>query len=128
MDINWANLLDEIQDLRGVLEQWGVTYQFLMALGVAAFALFLISLREIVIWYLRISQLHAQMYKMSQQLSQLQSSVDQVHVKTVQVQEQTAAPPVQAKVPVFQESPAEAVEDDEPQSAAARKKKFNLDH
>lgn len=109
MDINWAHLLDEVQDLRSALEQWGVTYEILICLGVSAFALFLISLREIVVWYLRISQLHSQMQKMSQQLNQLQSSVDQVQVQTGQ----TKGP--------FQEAAAE--EDQTP-----ARKKFNLDH
>jgi hypothetical protein len=111
MDINWTQLLDEVQNLRALLETWGVNYEILIGLGIAAFALFLISLREIVVWYLRLSQLHAQMAKMSQQLTQIQSSVDQVQVQT------------QKTGPVFKESTQEAEA-----ATATAKKKFNLDH
>jgi biopolymer transport protein ExbB/TolQ len=113
MEINWPQLLDQIQDLRSALETWGITYEILMALGVAAFALFLISLREVVVWYLKISQLQAQMLQMSRQLSQIQSSVDQ------------------ARGPIFKEDkpkedkPAETKEE---AAVAAARKKFNLDH
>ena len=128
MDINWTELLDEVQDLRAALEAWGITYEILIALGVSALALFLVSLREIVVWYLRISQLQAQMLHMSKQLSQIQTSVDQVQVKQdtqIEAAQQAAAGP--AKVPVFQDSPAEEAKDEEDAKKAVLKK-FNLDH
>jgi hypothetical protein len=115
MEINWTQLLDQIQDLRAHLETWGVTYEILFGLGAAAFALFLISLREIVVWYLRISQLHAQMQQLSRQLSQIQSSVDQV---------QTSRP----EKPVFEESLPREREDEAEMASAGARKKFSLDH
>jgi len=126
MDINWTELLDRIQDLRAQLEVWGVTYEILICLGVSALALFLISLREIVVWYLRLSQLQAQMLQMSKQLSQIQNSVGQVQTSVDQVQAQTQAQPqpqaqsqaAGGRSPVFQDSPP-------PDDA---KKKFTFDH
>ncbi len=115
MDINWTQLLDEIQDLRALLEAWGITYQILIALGAAAFVLFLVSLREIVVWYMRISQLQQQMLNMSRQLTQIQTTVTQVQTQTT------------PKVPVFQETPAEKAEEEDA-AKVALKKKFNLDH
>lgn len=125
MNINWTELLDEVQDFRSALEAWGITYEILICLGISALALFLISLREIVVWYLRISQLQAQMYNMSHQLQRLQTSVDQVQVKQdVQIaQVAQIAEPQKPKVPVFQDSPEK---EEEPQKAVP--KKFSLDH
>ena len=118
MDINWTQLLDQIQNLRALLEAWGITYEILMGLGIAALVLFLVSLREIVVWYMRISQLHHQMHNMSRQLSQIQATVNEVHTQT------------KPAGPVFKDSPAagssKETEEDELQKAA--RKKFNLDH
>ena len=108
MDVNWSELLNQIQDLRAALETWGVTYEVLICIGISAFALFLISLREIAVWYLRISAMQDQLIKMSQQLSEIKNSVDKVKIG-----------------PVFVEPTAKA---EEPTKNAAPGKKFNLDH
>jgi hypothetical protein len=86
MDVNWPELLNDVQDLRAALETWGITYEVLICIGISALALFLISLREIAVWYLRISQMQDQLLKMSRQLSEIQSSVDKVKTAPVFVE------------------------------------------
>lgn len=80
MNINWLDVLSSIQDLRSALAVWGITYEVLIAIGVAALILFFISLREIVVWYLKINQMQNQMRLMSAQLNEIKKSVDKVKI------------------------------------------------
>lgn len=108
MDVNWSELLNDVQDIRAALETWGITYEVLICIGISALALFLISLREIVVWYLRISQMQDQLAKMSRQLAEIKTSVDNVKVG-----------------PVFVDTTEKK---EEPKGSSLKNKKFNLDH
>lgn len=109
MDINWAELLLTIQQWRAELEALGVTYDTLIVVGALALALFLISLREIVVWYLRIGQLHDQMRVMHDQLIYIRKTLEE------------------AKILIQMPPEIRADEKEEP-AKPAPPKKFTLDH
>lgn len=107
MDINWAELVTAVQQWRAQLEVWGINYDALLVIGSLAIVLFLISLREIVVWYLRIGQLHEQMRTMHDQLIYIRNTLEE------------------AKILI--QMPDVSKEKEEPLKAAPGKK-FNLDH
>lgn len=111
MDINWAELLLIIQQWRAELEAFGITYETLMIVGALATALFLISLREVVVWYLRIGQLHEQMRVMHDQLIYIRKTLEEAKI-LIQMPADMRAPDKEKEEPVQKAPP----------------KKFTLDH
>lgn len=107
MEINWPELLNQIQTWRAELETMGITYDTLVVIGALALAIFLISLREIVVWYLRIGQLHDQMRVMHDQLIYIRKTLEE------------------AKILI--QMPPESGKSEEPVKPA-QPKKFSLDH
>lgn len=107
MEINWAELLKSVQDWRAQLESYGINYDTLIVIGALALALFMISLREIVVWYFRIGQLHDQMRVMHDQLIYIRKTLEE------------------AKILI--QMPPEAGKSGEPAKPAPGKK-FHLDH
>lgn len=109
MDINWAELLLTIQRWRAELETLGVTYETLIVIGSLATALFLISLREVVVWYLRIGQLHDQMRVMHDQLIYIRKTLEEAKI-------------------LIQMPPDMRGDEKEEPAKKAPPKKFTLDH
>ncbi len=107
MEMNWSEMLLAIQELRAHLESLGITYDTLIVIGALALALFMISLREIIVWYFRIGQLHEQMRVMHDQLVYIRKTLEE------------------AKILI--QMPPEIGKKEEPAKPAPGKK-FSLDH
>lgn len=72
MNINIDEILQAIQDLRSQLEVWGITNEGLWAAGAVAIFLFILSLREVLTWYLRIQQVRDEVWALRNQLAAMQ--------------------------------------------------------
>ena len=108
MDINWTEMLTTIQEVRAQLENYGISYDTLIVIGALAAALFMISLREIIVWYFRIGQLHDQMRVMHDQLIYIRKTLEEAKI-------------------LIQMPPEPAIKKEEPAKPTPGKK-FNLDH
>ncbi len=111
MDINWVALLDSIQDLRGQLEVWGVTYEGLIVIGLIALGVLLLSFREVIVWYLRISKLQSQVNAMNEQLAEMRKLLETSRRDGVRIREA-----------------GDDDEDDESEPAVTPNRRFHLDH
>ena len=70
-----------VQDGRAQLSQWGVTYEVLYIVGALALVMFFFSLREVVVWYLRIGQLHQQMRALHEQLTLIRQTLENAKIE-----------------------------------------------
>lgn len=71
-------ILKATQEFRSQLESWGVTTDYLIYVGLGAFLLFIVSLREVLGWYLRTNALRAEIRVLGEQVYQMQQSLDQI--------------------------------------------------
>ncbi|MGE4133022.1 MAG: hypothetical protein AB7F86_15380 [Bdellovibrionales bacterium] len=110
--MNWLQLLEDVQNWRAELSAWGIDYPVLLGIGGLALVLFLMSMREIVVWYLRIYKMQSQLDRLCQQVDGLRQSLDQAN-SILQSQGFGEIRPAEPEA-----SPAEK----------AKSKKFSLDH
>lgn len=71
-NISPQGLLDAILELRSMIDAWGVTAQTLLITGAIASILLVLSLREVLAWYLKIGDLRHQMSTMHREIIRLQ--------------------------------------------------------
>jgi hypothetical protein len=105
--MNIEEILNQVQALRSSLDSWGITYEVLIGIGIVAGVLFLVSLREILLWYFKISSMVNELKALRHQVGEVQQEVGQTR--------QLIFNSTEGKK---EESPA----------AATLKKKINLDH
>jgi hypothetical protein len=74
-----AHMLLWIQETRTMLENLGITPGLLVAAAVVAFLLFVVSVREVLGWYLRLHKLQSQMAATQAQIVQIQTQVAELH-------------------------------------------------
>ena len=72
--MNAESNLKSIDDLRAWLEAMGVTTQGLLIVAAVATLLFVLSLREVLSWYLKVQHLRSEIRAMSAQVSEMQKS------------------------------------------------------
>ena len=67
-------ILRDIQDARARIELWGVNFRGLALIAGAALIVFLISLREILSWYLKINVLRRELRDIKGELAALRQN------------------------------------------------------
>lgn len=77
-DMNLADLLQIIQGLRAQLENMGITAQSLWIALAVALVFFVLSLREVASWYLRVSQVRSEVRALRAELMTMQKTLDEV--------------------------------------------------
>jgi hypothetical protein len=75
--MNLVDMLQAVQDFRAQLGDWGVTSQGLWLIGTVAILLFVISLREVLSWYLRVQQVRDEVRSLRAQMTALQKTLDE---------------------------------------------------
>jgi hypothetical protein len=106
-----ATALKSAQDFRSQLALWGVSPEFLAAVGGAALILFLLSLREVLGWYLRTHHLREDVRALRAQIMALQGDLREVRDMVADLEPEAAAPGKS-----------------EPASATPAATQFRLDH
>jgi hypothetical protein len=120
--MNIDTILSFIQTFRAQLETWGITTEFLIAVGLIAAMLFVVSLREVAGWFLKVNGLREEIRKLHKQNDELQLSLDLIRDSLLRME---TARPVIVETPVEKESAAPAPTADE---SNAQAKRFTLDH
>lgn len=77
-DMNLSDILQLIQDLRSGLENWGITARGLWFAGGIALLLFILSLREVMSWFLRVYQLRQEVRTLRAEMLVLQKTVEEL--------------------------------------------------
>ena len=73
--------MKHLQDFRAQLEAWGVTAGGLVLIGLIAFALFLLSAREVAGWFLKTGGLREEIRSLKADVARLQATLDGVEVE-----------------------------------------------
>jgi hypothetical protein len=105
------NVLEAIQNFRTQIDQWGVTAETLIAVAFLASVMFVLSLREVMTWFLRVHTLRDEVKGLRKDISELKTMI--------------AARPlvIETEVPAAEEpAPVKKKEDEKPS------KTFRLDH
>jgi hypothetical protein len=63
-------ILRDIQEARARVELWGVNVRMLAIIAGVAFIVFMISLREILAWYLKINALRRELRELREELAE----------------------------------------------------------
>lgn len=66
-------ILDAIQNFRSALDQWGVTAETLIAVAFLAGILFVLSLREVMTWFLRVHTVRDEVRGLRAEIAELKS-------------------------------------------------------
>jgi hypothetical protein len=69
-------ILQAVQDFRAHLTQWGINSTWLWIIGGLAALFFMMSLREVAGWFLRIHQMRNEMRALRLQISELQHMIE----------------------------------------------------
>jgi len=118
--MNIENALSFIQNFRAQLETLGITAEFLMVVGFFALVLFLLSLREVAGWFLRIGPLRQEIRSLKKQYEELQLSLDLIRDSLLRMENEAAVTPAAESHPV-KPVPEQAGE-------APGAKRFTFDH
>ena len=73
--MNIDEILQTVQDLRSQLDTWGVTNEGLFFAGAIAVLLFVLSLREVLTWYMRVSQVRDEVRQLRAQMTLMQKTM-----------------------------------------------------
>lgn len=73
--MNIEEILQTVQDLRSQLDAWGVTNEGLWAAGAVAVLLFMLSLREVLTWYMRVQQVRDEVRQLRTQMTLMQKTL-----------------------------------------------------
>jgi len=73
--MNVDSILDAVQNIRSLLDTWGITSQVLWLAGLASLALLIFSVREIAGWFLRIQVLRREIQEVNEKLDRLSALV-----------------------------------------------------
>lgn len=73
--MNIDEILQTVQDFRSQLEAWGVTNEGLWAAGAFAVLLFILSLREVLTWYMRVPQVRDEVRQLRVQMALMQKTM-----------------------------------------------------
>jgi hypothetical protein len=121
-NISLQNIFDAVLELRSMLDVWGVTSQTLLIAGGIALILLMLSLREVLAWYLKISDLKSQMTVMSQEIVRLQDMLADTRSLLLQSREEELEEAVaKSEVPNVSSASEEA-------KPANRSHRFRFDH
>lgn len=107
--MNLQFVLEALQNLRTRIDAWGLTTESLWIAAAVAAVFFLLSFREVITWFLKMSHLREELRELREENAAMRTSIDQIHA-LLAVQESTAEVPAAA---------AKAVE---------APKRFPLDH
>lgn len=64
-------LLEAIQNFRSSIDQWGVTAETLLAVAFLATVMFVLSLREVATWFLRVHSLRDEVRSLRKDIAEL---------------------------------------------------------
>jgi len=70
-------ILKLIQDSRESIDQWGVTTQTLIAVAFVAGIFFILSLREVMTWFLRVHALRDDVKSLRKDIAELKALINQ---------------------------------------------------
>ena len=73
--MNIDEILQTVQDLRSQLDAWGVTSNGLLFEGAIAILLFILSLREVLTWYMRVTQVRDEVRQLRAQMALMQKTM-----------------------------------------------------
>ncbi len=103
--------LDAIQSFRSALDQWGVTAETLIAVAFLAGILFVLSLREVMTWFLRVHTVRDEVRGLRAEIAELKSMLA------------SHSSVLETEVPALEIQPVTKKKDDEKPAKA-----FRLDH
>src|SRR5688500_15496579 len=96
--MNIEYVLKVIQDLRAGIDQWGVTTETLIAVAGLAAVMFILSLREVLTWFLRVQALRDDVKHLRREIAELKTIMRE---KPLVIEEEvvvdTATPEVKKK-------------------------------
>lgn len=104
-------IVDGIQNFRAQLDTWGITPEGLIAVAAIASILFFLSLREVALWYLKVSHLRGDVRELRAEIAELKTLMtekfENVQICKASVTEAPAEEPArkQASTEVKQEAP-----------------------
>lgn len=126
--MNAESNLKSIDDLRAWLESMGVTTQGLLIVAAVAALLFVLSLREVLSWYLKVQHMRSEIRAMSAQVSEMQKSLEQMReMLMLQVTTPSNEDSIPEVVKFDAESAASGASEDK-KSATEPGKRFSFDH
>ena len=80
-NIKLESVLTWISDLRSQLGDWGVTNQALIAAAVVASIFALLSLREVLLWFLKIEHLRGEVKALRSEIRGLKAALEQTQIR-----------------------------------------------
>ena len=122
--MNIQTVLETIQEWRTQIDAWGITNETLIAVGVIALVLFMLSLREVACWFLKTTQTQ-------DEIRALRLEITNLHKTLERTREMMAERATSSTVMVNEEVAEEAAETLQPQPPAKEEtpaKRFTLDH
>lgn len=108
----WITALNYVQQFRTQLETWGITQDFLIAVAAVSSIVFLLSLREVAGWLLRVPHMRQEIKSLRQQVNDMHKTLNEVNEKIL--------------ARAMSEEEDEVKTEAEPQSAG--RPQFRLDH
>lgn len=94
MALNMDSILQTIQDMRSQLEIWGINTEALLVLGAVASVLFILSLREVTNWYLRVNQMRDEVQALRLQIQSMDATLKEIalNLRAPEMTEDTRTP------------------------------------
>lgn len=74
-------LLTWVADLRAQLGDWGITNQMLIAAAVVATIFALLSLREVLLWFLKVEHLRGEVKAMRTEIHSLKGMIEHMQIR-----------------------------------------------
>lgn len=74
--MNIEQIFESIQSFRTQLDQWGITGESLIAIAVVAGVLFMLSLREVLVWFVKVQHLRDDVRELRGEIQLLRSALE----------------------------------------------------
>lgn len=77
----WIAALNYIQQFRTQLENWGITQQVLIGIGLVCTIVLLVSLREVAGWVLRVPHMRKEIHSLRLQVTEMHKTLNEMNEK-----------------------------------------------
>ncbi|HMN68867.1 MAG TPA: hypothetical protein PKC28_10050 [Bdellovibrionales bacterium] len=77
--MNLQFVLEALQNLRTRIDAWGLTTESLWIAAAVAAVFFLLSFREVITWFLKMSHLREELRELREENAAMRTSIDQIH-------------------------------------------------